>query len=91
MYIRKLLQAPVNLSNCVFIWLVGQFICKILVFNIPLMVSSLLAKVKLRGSAYIFRGGTVDSRYLEVQRTLQYTSKYPYLDTSDVQNWVKKK
>ena len=30
---------------------------------------------------------TVDSRYLEVQRTLWNTSIYPYLDISDLQNW----
>ena len=29
---------------------------------------------------------TVDSRYLEVQGTLWNTSRYPYLDLSDLQN-----
>ena len=29
---------------------------------------------------------TVDSRYLEVQGTLWNTSRYPYLNTSDLQN-----
>ena len=33
---------------------------------------------------------TVDSRYLEVQGTLWNTSRYPYLDISDLQNWGKK-
>ena len=28
----------------------------------------------------------VDSRYLEFQRTLWNTSRYPYLDISDLQN-----
>ena len=30
---------------------------------------------------------TVDSRYLEVEGTLWNTSRYPYFDISDVQNW----
>ena len=30
---------------------------------------------------------TVDSRYLEIQGTLWNTSRYPYLDISDLQNW----
>ena len=33
---------------------------------------------------------TVDSRYREVQGTLWNTSRYPYLDISDLQNWGKK-
>ena len=32
---------------------------------------------------------TVDSRYLEFQRTLWNISSYPYLDISDLQNWEK--
>ena len=32
---------------------------------------------------------TVDSRYLEVEGTLSNTSRYPYFDISDVQNWEK--
>ena len=32
---------------------------------------------------------TVDSRYFEVQGTLWNTSKYPYLDISDLLNWGK--
>ena len=32
---------------------------------------------------------TVDSRYLEFQMTLWNTSRYPYLDISDLQNWEK--
>ena len=32
---------------------------------------------------------TVDSRYLEVEETLWNTSRYPYFDISDVQNWEK--
>ena len=32
---------------------------------------------------------TVDSRYLEVEGTLWNTSRYPYFDISDVQNWGK--
>ena len=31
----------------------------------------------------------VDSRYLEVKWTLWTTSRYPYLDISDLQNWGK--
>ena len=34
-------------------------------------------------------GNTVDSRYLEFQGTLWNTSRYPYLDISDLQNWGK--
>ena len=33
---------------------------------------------------------TVDSRYLEFQGTLCNTSRYPYLDISDLQNLGKK-
>ena len=33
---------------------------------------------------------TVDSRYLEFQGTLWNTSRYPYLDISDLPNWGKK-
>ena len=32
---------------------------------------------------------TVDSCYLEVEGTLWNTSRYPYSDISDVQNWGK--
>ena len=32
---------------------------------------------------------TVDSCYLEVEWTLSNTSRYPYFDISDVQNWGK--
>ena len=32
---------------------------------------------------------TVDSRYLELQGTLWNTSRYPYFDISDLQNWRK--
>ena len=32
---------------------------------------------------------TVDSRYLEFQGTLWNTSRYPYFDISDLQNWGK--
>ena len=32
---------------------------------------------------------TVDSRYLEVEGTLWNTSRYPYFDISDLQNWGK--
>ena len=34
-------------------------------------------------------GYTVDSRYLEVQGTLLNTSRYPYLDISDLRNLEK--
>ena len=34
---------------------------------------------------------TVDSRYLEVQGTFWNTSRYTYLDISDLQNWGKNK
>ena len=34
-------------------------------------------------------GYTVDSRYLEVEGTLWHTSRYPFFDISDVQNWGK--
>ena len=33
------------------------------------------------------RGYIVNSRYLEFQGTLWNTSRYPYLDISDLQNW----
>ena len=33
----------------------------------------------------------VDSRYLEVQGTVWNTSRYPYLDILDLQNWGKYK
>ena len=32
---------------------------------------------------------TVDSRYLEFQGTVWNTSRYPYFDISDLQNWGK--
>ena len=32
---------------------------------------------------------TVDSRYLELEETLWNTSRYPYFDISDLQNWGK--
>ena len=34
---------------------------------------------------------TVDSRYLELEGTLWNTSRYPYFDISDFQNWGKYK
>ena len=36
-----------------------------------------------------FDSNTVDSCYLEFQGTLWNTSRYPYLDISDLQNWGK--
>ena len=36
-----------------------------------------------------YKKHTVDSRYLEVQRTLWNTSRYPYLDISGLRNWGK--
>ena len=38
---------------------------------------------------YFFFLTTVDSRYLEVEGTRWNTSRYPYFDISDVQNWGK--
>ena len=35
------------------------------------------------------RNNTVDSRYIEFQGTLWNTSRYPYFDISDMQNWGK--
>ena len=32
---------------------------------------------------------TVDSRYLEFQGTVSNTSRYPYLDILELQNWEK--
>ena len=39
----------------------------------------------------VMKGSTVDSRYLEFQGTLWNTSRYPYLDISDLQNLGKNK
>ena len=44
-----------------------------------------------KGSCQLMETITVDSRYLEVQGTLWNTSRYPYLDISDLQNIKKKK
>ena len=38
---------------------------------------------------YLTYSSTIDSRYLEFQGTLRNTSRYPYLDISDLQNWGK--
>ena len=40
-------------------------------------------------SAYTYNEYTVDSRYLEVQGALLNTSRYPYLDISDLRNLEK--
>ena len=40
---------------------------------------------------YIINLHSIDSRYLEFQRTLWNTSRYPYLDISDLQNLGKNK
>ena len=37
----------------------------------------------------LLKESTVDSRYLELQGTLWNTSRYPYFDLSDLQNWGK--
>ena len=37
----------------------------------------------------IYFANTVDSRYLEVEGILWNTSRYPYFDISDLQNWGK--
>ena len=50
----------------------------------PLTYESGALPIALRGPA-----NTVDSRYLEVEGTLWNTSRYPYFDISDVQNWGK--
>ena len=38
----------------------------------------------------LLKKSTVDSRFLDFQGTLWNTSRYPYLDISDLQNWGKK-
>ena len=38
---------------------------------------------------YLTLPNTVDSRYLEIQGTLLNSSRYPYFDISDLQNWGK--
>ena len=38
---------------------------------------------------YAIKAYTVDSRYLEIKGTLWNTSRYPYFDISDLQNWGK--
>ena len=38
------------------------------------------------GGRPVSKQNTVDSRYLEVERTLWTPSRYPYFDISDVQN-----
>ena len=38
---------------------------------------------------YIVDLNTVDSRYLEFQGTVWNTSRYPYFNISDSQNWGK--
>ena len=40
-------------------------------------------------STFESTNSTVDSRYLEFQGTLWNTSRYPYIDISDLQNWGK--
>ena len=39
--------------------------------------------------AKYFLSSTVDFRYLEFQRTLWNTSRYPYLEISELQKWGK--
>ena len=48
---------------------------------------TVLSQKRKWGNGIITR--TVDSRYLEFQGTLWNTSRYPYLDISDLQNWGK--
>ena len=43
----------------------------------------------IKEQAYHYTRYTVDSRYLEFDWTLWNTSRYPYFDISDVQNWGK--
>ena len=46
-------------------------------------------KGKDESSVLVSSLNTVDSRYLEVEGTCWNTSRYPYFDISDVQNWGK--
>ena len=48
-------------------------------------------KKKFSVSLHYNLSNTVDSCYLEVQGTVWNTSRYPYLDISDLQNWGKNK
>ena len=43
----------------------------------------------MRNECHAYVHYTVDSRYLEFQGTYWNTSRYPYLDISDLQNWGK--
>ena len=48
-----------------------------------------LAPVYAAPTVWYLEINTVDSRYLEVHGTLRNTSRYPYLDISDLQIWGK--
>ena len=61
------------------------------VYALPLEINELCREmvIHMKGNYSDFPGSssTVDSRYLELQGTLWNTSRYPYLDISDLQNW----
>ena len=52
-------------------------------------LAALLLRPLVYGKILTLLSTTVDSRYLEVEGTLWNTSRYPYFDISDLQNWGK--
>ena len=64
-----------------------MFAVSLSLFTFPLGVIDRLRSVAFpRRLLYNFSYTFVDSRYLEVQETFRSTSRYSYLDISDVQN-----
>ena len=58
-------------------------------FRLPLHKRSCAQESKQKVTKLVSRVNTVDSRYLEFQGTVLNTSRYPYFDISDLQNWGK--
>ena len=54
-----------------------------------LLQSSLMTKFQVWNSVTCVTRITVDSRYLEFQRSPLNTSRYPYLDISELREWGK--
>ena len=65
-----------------------EVLALVVLFNKMYVFILLPLTVYIKSNAVGIRNA-VDSRYLEIQGTLWNTSRYPYLDTSDLQNWGK--
>ena len=73
----------------VFVMLILPHVGNKNLFDLMMNSCSLKKRVDSSSEALVGLLYTVDSRYLEFQGTLRNTSRYPYLEISELQKWGK--